>query len=773
MLFALIVIFSVSAISASDANITDSSAISASDDSAQPDSVVPSGEVESVNSNILSTNEGDSSHDVKNQTEITSPTSSVYYKGSYNVTLTDSNSNATLVNKTVNFFIDNVNYNVTTDSNGVASVDLSLKPGKYTSIAFFAGDDTYLASNNLTSTIEVLPTVNACDMTKYYKGSTQYSATFLDSQGNVLANRDVTITVNGKSYTKRTNANGVASLAINLKPGTYKVVSTDPLTGYKLTTTFKILSTISASSIKKVAGDKKKFTAKFLKSNGKALANKYVKIKLKGKTYKVKTDSNGKASLSLKNLKKGTYKVVCYNTDGISKTFTVKVYNKVSTKFTTSPYTFLKSDSKKIKVTLLNSLGYAPTSGKIIKIKINSKTYTKKTNSKGVVYLKLPSLKKGIYTVKYKFSGTSHYKAASASDKVSVITTKSADLTVKSTKTFGYGAGTPLKVAVTAGGVGVLNKAVKFKIGDAAYTKKTDKNGIASLPINLDIGNYTVACSISSDSHVNEKSVSVPIIVKERSSSKITWKSGASFKGSSQTFKVLLTDVDGKAIAGQTVKLTINSKTYTATTSSSGYATFKTSAPIGTYTVSVKFAGNNNYLSSKTSKSVTISPSSLKKGVNEKNTISDLSAYLKSSKNCQVDSSKIKSLVQSLISGLTSEFDKAKAIFNYVRDKISYSFYYDTKYGASGTLTSKRGNCVDQAHLLVAMFRTADLPARYVHGKCTFSSGSRYGHVWTQVLIGDTWVCADPTSSRNSLGSISNWNTGSFSLDSRYASLPF
>ena len=234
-----------------------------------------------------------------------------------------------------------------------------------------------------------------------------------------------------------------------------------------------------------------------------------------------------------------------------------------------------------------------------------------------------------------------------------------------------------------------------------------------------------------------------------------------------------MTDANGKAIAGQTVKLTINSKTYTATTSSSGYATFKTSAPIGTYTVSVKFAGNNNYLSSKTSKSVTISPSSLKKGVNEKNTISDLSAYLKSSKNCQVDSSKIKSLVQSLTSGLTSEFDKAKAIFNYVRDKISYSFYYDTKYGASGTLTSKRGNCVDQAHLLVAMFRTADLPARYVHGKCTFSSGSRYGHVWTQVLIGDTWVCADPTSSRNSLGSISNWNTGSFSLDSRYASLPF
>ncbi|WP_296875678.1 hypothetical protein [uncultured Methanobrevibacter sp.] len=56
---------------------------------------------------------------------------------------------------------------------------------------------------------------------------------------------------------------------------------------------------------------------------------------------------------------------------------------------------------------------------------------------------------------------------------------------------------------------------------------------------------------------------------------------------------------------------------------------------------------------------------------------------------------------------------------------------------------------------------------------CTFSSGSTYGHVWVQVLIGDTWVCADATSSRNSLGEIVNWNTNSFHLNGIYDSLPF
>ena len=137
---------------------------------------------------------------------------------------------------------------------------------------------------------------------------------------------------------------------------------------------------------------------------------------------------------------------------------------------------------------------------------------------------------------------------------------------------------------------------------------------------------------------------------------------------------------------------------------------------------------------------------------------------MKASINCQVDNSKIKSVVNSLIKGLKTDAQKATAIFNYVRDTLSYSFYYDTKYGAVGTLNAKKGNCIDHSHLLVAMFRTAGLPARYVHGTCTFSSGSTYGHVWAQVLVDGKWTVADATSSRNSLGKVANWNTNSFSL---------
>ena len=775
MLLALTLVLSVSAIQASDVNDTEiiaTNSIDENDLSIESDDELS----ENENTNTLSTNIEENSlvesSSDKNSTELTDPKTSIYYEGSFEVTLKDTNSSKSLANKTVNFVINGVSYKGTTNNDGVASIALSLNPGKYTATAYFEGDDGYTASNNLSSTINVLPTIKASDITKYYKGSTKYTATFLTSQGSALANTNVKITVNGKTYTKKTNSKGVVSLAVNLKPGTYKVVATDPVTGYKLTTTFKILSTISASDVSKVYTDSKKFTAKFLKSNGKALANQYVKFKLKGKTYKVKTNSNGVAKLSVVNLKKGTYKIISYNKDGLSKTNKIKVYNKVSSSLTTSYYAFMKNDKKTIKVKLLNGLGYAPQKGKIIKIKINGKTYSKYTNSKGVATLKLPSLKKGVYTVKYKFAGNTRYKASSATNRVAIYTTKNPTLSVKSTTTFGKGAGTPLKVAVVAGGVPLEKRTVKFMVANKTYTKTTDKNGLASLPINLAIGNYTVDYQVVKDSKVNSKSGSVAIKVKERTATSLTWKSADTFTVGSNTFKVLLVDANNKAISGQTVKLTVNSKTYSATTASNGYASFKLSLSHGTYTVKVSYGGSNDYLASSTEKSVTVNVKSVK-GINEVNTISDLSAYLKSSKNCQVGNSKIKKLVDSLTKGLTTQTQKATAIFNYVRDTLSYSFYYNTKYGAVGTLDAKKGNCVDHTHLLVAMFRTAGLAARYVHGDCTFSSGSTYGHVWAQVLIGNTWTIADATSSRNSLGKVANWNTKTYSYEGTFASLSF
>ena len=151
----------------------------------------------------------------------------------------------------------------------------------------------------------------------------------------------------------------------------------------------------------------------------------------------------------------------------------------------------------------------------------------------------------------------------------------------------------------------------------------------------------------------------------------------------------------------------------------------------------------------------------------------ELQQYLQATTNCQVTNSQIQALAKSITSGKTSTYDKAAAIFNWVRDNIGYSFYYNTKYGAVGTLNAKTGNCVDTAHLLIALERAAGIPARYEHVYAKFSSGNWYGHVIAQVWINGKWYNADATSSSNTFGVINSWNTATATIYGTYATLPF
>ena len=124
----------------------------------------------------------------------------------------------------------------------------------------------------------------------------------------------------------------------------------------------------------------------------------------------------------------------------------------------------------------------------------------------------------------------------------------------------------------------------------------------------------------------------------------------------------------------------------------------------------------------------------------KKKSSGNLSEYLKSTKNCQVTDSAIKKKAQSF-SG--SNLQKAEKIFHFVQYSISYERYSNSRYGAVKTLLLKKGNCCDQAHLLVALFRAAGIPARYVHGN---------DHWWTQPNVDGKWYDCDPTNKRHKFG---------------------
>lgn len=709
----------------------------------------------------------------KNQTQFKSPTTKLYYNGKYQVTLMDSNTSQPLPSKDVSVSINNVNYSLKTNSKGVTSVNLKLNPGSYLTIASFAGDDSFNASS-ISGKVKVLTTIKASDVTKYYKGSKTYKATYLDSKGNLLKNKKVAITVNGKKYTAKTNAKGVASIGVDLKPGTYKVLTTNPSTGEKRTTTFKILSTVSSSNLKKVKGDSKKFVAKFLKSDGKALAKQQVKIKIGSKTYSYRTTSNGQVKLSFNDFKKGTYKVISYNNDGLSKTSTVQIFDKASTKITTSSYTFLTNETQIVKIKFTTALDDNSNSGKAIRFFINGLPQgTKKTDSNGEINFKLPSLKPDVYYLACEFQGDKFFKYSHAEKQITILNTSNAQFAVDGITSFGNFAGTPFGVILTAGEVPLIKSKVTFNVDGETFAGTTNDFGFVSIPINLDVGNYTVDYKFAGNSKVNAALGSSNITVFERANVLLSGNYKTSYDDTVQSFNVYLKDADGTPLANESVDLIIDGMTYTEKTDANGYALIKTTATVGKYTVQILYRGNNYYNSSSKSGSTTVTLSKYVDGINEKNG-SASSSYLKATRNCQVNNAKIKSLVQSLTAGLTNDLDKAKALFRYVQDNIEYDFYFDTNGDAVKTLESKKGNGVDQAHLLIAMYRTAGLKARYVHGYCTFyKTGKTYGHVWTQVLIGDTWICGDSSDFANDFGKILNWNADNYRLLNKYRELPF
>ena len=93
-------------------------------------------------------------------------------------------------------------------------------------------------------------------------------------------------------------------------------------------------------------------------------------------------------------------------------------------------------------------------------------------------------------------------------------------------------------------------------------------------------------------------------------SSKVATKlsvSDTSYSKSGTVFKVTLKDNSSKVLTNQKISLKVNGKTYSANTNKQGIASIKTAAlSVGTYTLSLTYAGNSNYTASSLSKKVKV-----------------------------------------------------------------------------------------------------------------------------------------------------------------------
>ena len=226
-----------------------------------------------------------------------------------------------LANQTVKVVFDNTVYELTTDAKGVAVLPFALnKGGSYNVDVFYLGDDNYRGSDATAKlTINKIKTaITASGKTFLATATTKkLTATLKDANGNVLANKKVTFTVNGKTYTATTNAKGVATVKLALKAAKTYTVSIKFAGDSVYAASTKSVKVKLNKEKTKITAPKKTFkrTAKTKKvvitlknSKGKAIAKKKVTLIVNKKKYTVKTNKKGKATFKVKLTKKGTFK---------------------------------------------------------------------------------------------------------------------------------------------------------------------------------------------------------------------------------------------------------------------------------------------------------------------------------------------------------------------------------------------------------------------------------------------------------------------------------
>ncbi len=231
-----------------------------------------------------------------------------------------------LSNEKVTYLLNGKEYYNVTDEEGWAFIKFGLKEGIYNVTAINP-------VNNASRTAElwIVPRlVKNKNIVTYYQSKATYKIGINADDGLLWGapNQPVKFTIVGKGYkkvvTKKTGTDGYAKLSVNfLKPGKYTV--TAQYKKYKVSNKITIQPLITKDITKKY-NKPVSFNVKLVNSKGKVLTKKVVKVNFKGKTYKLKTNSKGIATLKItKKINVGKYTIkTTYNKLTVKNTLTVK-----------------------------------------------------------------------------------------------------------------------------------------------------------------------------------------------------------------------------------------------------------------------------------------------------------------------------------------------------------------------------------------------------------------------------------------------------------------
>ena len=338
-------------------------------------------------------------------------------------------------------------YYFQTSSDGVSEIGVSGLVGGTYDLTVSNNDTKNINKASTKSTITILQIpvkITTSNLVIYYNSGNTATIKITDkATGKALSGVIVLVQLDKsskKTYLFQTNNKGTVSFAASLAVGKHPITISTADTRYLASTVSKTITVKKASAYitaKKVTDyykGVKTFNVKLTNSKTKkAIYDAKINIKVyisknKYYNYNGKTGSNGQIKLLLNTLNPGKYKVVVSCAD--TKSYTAKkvttyiVIKKAPAKLVPKKLVAKKKAKKYFKVTVKNKKTKKVIAGVKVKIKVYTgkkfKTYTKKTNSKGIAKLLTKKLKVG----KHKVIVTSANKYVTAKQAKSTIRIK-------------------------------------------------------------------------------------------------------------------------------------------------------------------------------------------------------------------------------------------------------------------------------------------------------------------------------------------------------------
>ena len=495
-----------------------------------------------------------------------------------------------------------------------------------------------------------------------------------------------------------------------------------------------------------------------------------VLFKINGITYGQTSVSNGIATMNYhisSSFKNPTYTItaIYQGNDKFSESRangTLHLNNVTKTSVKVTSITSYPGKTVQLKAQI--NCGRTVNIGKVA-FKINGKTIgttNVKNNVATIKYAISSSFKNPTYTITAVYGQYGEFKEARANGTLHLNNVTKTSVKVTSITSY-PGKTVQLKAQINS------NKAVNtgkvaFKINGKTIGTVNVKNSIATIkyaiPSSFKNPTYTITAVYGQYGEFKESKANGILHLNNVTKTSVKITSITSYPGETIELKAQINC--GKTVNTGKVAFKINGKTIGTVNVKNSVATIKYAIPSSfknsKYILTAVYGQYGEFKEARANGTLYLESSQYKE-------------YLTATKRCDAHSSYFKSIVNSVTSKISGTYNKAVALFNYANNRLRYSSYYNTRYGSTQTCKQAFGNCCDMAHVVIALMRTAGIPARYNHATCYFNSGLVTGHVWAEVYVNGKWYKCDTTSAKNSFGVIRNWyKCGTIK---KYKALPF